>query len=150
MFRNKSTVLFIVTCLLAFFMFACCPPVSEKTSDKKGKDVEETKKEPTQTKQKEEPKEVQPSEPPKQAPAKLSLDEMYEKIQKDMTEQQVKEIAGEPDMTSQATIEGFGEVVNLVYYEGTNNLTVSVQNGTAKVIVLGKFENGKMNTKSKM
>lgn len=45
MYRNKQLVLGFCVLLLAVFLFACCPPVSEKASEKKGNQVKETKKE---------------------------------------------------------------------------------------------------------
>lgn len=45
MYRNKHLILLLCVGLLSFLMFACCPPISEKASDKKGEKVEETKKE---------------------------------------------------------------------------------------------------------
>ncbi|MDP2211991.1 MAG: hypothetical protein Q8J63_09685 [Candidatus Aquicultor sp.] len=85
-------------------------------------------------------------------PQDVSIDEIYEQVSLGMTEAQVLEIAGESAMTSEVEMQGLGTVKNLVYYGDNNmdNITVSVQNGTVKVVVIGKFKDGKMTTKSKM
>ena len=48
--QKKHISLIVCIGLLTFFLFACCPPVSEKTSDKKDKDAEKTKEKEEQTK----------------------------------------------------------------------------------------------------
>jgi hypothetical protein len=113
--------------------------------------TEPAQKEPVQTQEAEPQKEEAVEKPTTTAPKKrLTLEEIYNKVEKGMTEAQVRKIAGEPDMTSEAEIEKYGKVVNLIYYDDMDNITISIQNGTVKIVVLGRYENGKLKTKSKM
>ena len=79
-----------------------------------------------------------------------SLTEIYDAISLGMTEEQVKKVAGKPAMTSSAEIEQFGQVTNLVYTSGMNSVTVSVQNGNVKMIVIGEWDGESLSTRSKM
>lgn len=91
------------------------------------------------------------TEPTEPATPQLTLDEMYGAVQLKMTEQQVIDKIGSPDMTGETDMQKLGVVKNLVYSSGMDNLTVSVQNGAVRVVVLGKFDSqGKISTKSKM
>lgn len=85
--------------------------------------------------------------------ADKTVTEVYDEVQLGMTEEQVWEIAGKPDITSQADIEGMGSAMNMIYSDdhSLDNVTVSIQNGTVKLIVIGEFDaDGAINARSKM
>lgn len=93
---------------------------------------------------------VETEEAVEETKAAKSLTEIYDAVSLGMTEEQVKEVAGEPAMTSSAEIQQLGEVTNLVYSSGMDSITVSVQNGSVKMIVIGEWNGDKLNTRSKM
>lgn len=86
------------------------------------------------------------------ADVEKSASEVYDAVQLGMTEDEVWAIAGRPEMTSQADVEEFGNVTNLVYSDAhsLDNVTVSMQDGVVKLIVLGEFDGEYLDVKSKM
>jgi len=78
--------------------------------------------------------------------------EIYGELELGMSEEQVWEIAGEPDITSQADVEGFGNMLELIYSDGhsLDNVTIMLEDGTVKMIVLGEFDGDRIDVKSKM
>lgn len=84
--------------------------------------------------------------------ADKSVTEVYDAVQLGMTEDEVWSVAGRPNMTSSADVEEFGQVTNLVYSDphSLDNVTVSVQDGVVKLIVIGEFDGEHLDVKSKM
>ena len=109
-----------------------------------------------------EPKPVEKPEPieePEEAPVEwfegeyLTVEQVYSAVELGMTEEEVVAIAGDPIISSQAETE-LGTAKNLIYSNGDggiDNVTVSVQDGVVKLVVLGVFDaDGNIDVKSKM
>jgi hypothetical protein len=82
----------------------------------------------------------------------ISIEEIYSQVGPGMSEEQVWEIAGRPDITSQADIEGLGSATNMIYSDGhsLDNVTISLQNGIVEQVTIGDFDGDKIDVRSKM
>jgi len=78
--------------------------------------------------------------------------EIYDEVELGMEEGEVWGIAGEPEMTSQAEVEGFGTMLELIYSDGhsLDNVTIMFEDGKVAMIVLGEFDGKRIDVKSKM
>ena len=78
--------------------------------------------------------------------------EIYDEVELGMEEGEVWGIAGEPEITSQAEIEGFGNMLEFIYSDGhsLDNVTIMFENGKVAMIVLGEFDGENIAVKSKM
>ncbi len=83
---------------------------------------------------------------------KKSVGEIYDEVELGMSEDEVWDIAGEPDMTSQVNDKYLGVVLELVYSDGhsLDNVTVMFDDGKVSMIVLGEFDGERIDVKSKM
>lgn len=103
--------------------------------------------------------EPEPIEEPEEAPVEwfegeyLTVEQVYSAIELGMTEDEVIVLAGDPVISSQADTE-LGTVKNLIYSNGdgsVDNVTVSIQDGVVKLVVLGIFDaDGNLTVQSKM
>jgi len=79
--------------------------------------------------------------------------EIYSEVELGMSEEQVWEIAGRPDITSQVEDETLGTVLQMIYSNdhSLDNVTIMFDDDKAALIVLGEFtEDGEIDVKTKM
>ena len=84
--------------------------------------------------------------------AESDVDEIYHAVKLGMSEDEVRAVAGAPDMVSTSEIEGFGTMRDLVYVGGfSDNVSILLEDGTVRVIIVGHVNStGDLDTKTKM
>lgn len=83
---------------------------------------------------------------------RVSVEEIYNWVELGMTENEVRAIAGEPDMVSTSEIEGFGTMKDLIYVGGfSDNVSILFENDTVRLVIVGHVNSsGDLDTKTKM
>jgi len=111
----------------------------------------ETKQESVATESAEEIEEIEDYTVEQTEERKLVSD-IYNEAELGMSEEDIWRIAGEPSITSQAEVEGFGNCLELIYSDGhsLDNVTIMLDDGIVTMIVLGEFDGDRIAVKSKM
>ena len=81
-----------------------------------------------------------------------SIGEIYNAVELGMTEDEVRAIAGKPDMASTSTVEGLGSMRDLTYNGGMmDNVSIFLEDGKVRMVLLGTVnDSGDIDTKTKM
>ena len=82
----------------------------------------------------------------------VDVDEIYHAVKLGMSEDEVRAVAGAPNMVSTSEIEGFGTMRDLIYVGGfSDNVSILLEDGTVRVIIVGHVNStGDLDTKTKM
>ena len=80
-----------------------------------------------------------------------SIGDIYDAVHPGMTAEDVKRIAGEPDFTMSAELDGFGTIVDYTYNgKGMSSVSVSIQDGKVVMVMIGDMDGDSIKTRSKM
>jgi len=84
----------------------------------------------------------------------MTIQDIYNVVELGMTEDEVRAIAGEPTMSSNVEVEGWGTMKDLVYSDNGNlmdNVSIFIEGDTVSMIVIGTFDgDGNIDTQTKM
>jgi hypothetical protein len=81
---------------------------------------------------------------------RIDLRGIYTDVHLGMTEDEVRAVAGDPDMVSTSEVEGLGKMKDLMYNDGMDNVSVFIENGEVRMVIIGTFTDGDLDTKTKM
>ena len=83
---------------------------------------------------------------------RIDIRGIYTDVQLGMTENEVRAIAGEPDMVSTSEVEGLGTMRDLTYHGGMmDNVSIFIEDGKVRMVLLGTVnDSGDIDTKTKM
>jgi hypothetical protein len=103
----------------------------------------------------EEPKsnhQIESEEAVKTVEPSIGIEEIYNAVELGMTEDEVRAIAGKPDMVSNSEIEGLGTMRDLIYHGGiVDNVSIFLEDGKVRMVILGNTnDTGDIDTRSKM